>query len=75
MEELGLGKLERRVLEPLLRKYLPGRVYSLDANPLDEEHVIATNPALGVPLETLGFFAFHYTACLLYTSPSPRDRG
>ena len=62
MEELGLGKLERRVLEPLLRKYLPVRVYGLDANPLDEEHVIATNPALGVPLETLGFFAFHYTA-------------
>ena len=57
---MKLGKVSidnlRRILETV------GLRAELDANPLSEEEVVSTNPAIGVPLKTLGFFAFHYTA-------------
>ncbi|RLE78134.1 MAG: hypothetical protein DRJ56_00760 [Thermoprotei archaeon] len=64
--ELRLGKVERGVLEHRVLRHMP-----LAARPgldgasleLSGEVVVAHNPAVGVPLECLGFFAFHYAAC------------
>lgn len=57
---MKLGKVPlhdiRRILEEA------GVNFNLDANPLEKDTVISTNPAIGVPLDTLGFFAFHYSA-------------
>ncbi len=61
---LRLGKLSldelRRLVFPHLLKVEPG----LDGGVLRlrDEAVVAHAPAIGVPIETLGFFAFHYAA-------------
>ncbi len=61
---LRLGKLSleelRRLVFPHLLKVEPG----LDGGVLRlrGEAVVAHAPAIGVPIETLGFFAFHYAA-------------
>lgn len=61
---LRLGKLSleelRRLVFPNLLKAEPG----LDGGVLrlKGEAVVAHAPAIGVPIETLGFFAFHYAA-------------
>ncbi len=63
--KLGLGKLSRGDLRDLVLRHLPVAGAGLDANLLPvggDRLVITVNPALGVPVETLGFFAFHYAA-------------
>jgi len=63
---LGLGKVDVKILKEHVLRYFPKTFRpSLDGNilALSGKVVISHNPALGVPLETLGFFAFHYTAC------------
>ncbi|RLE93058.1 MAG: hydrogenase assembly protein HupF, partial [Thermoprotei archaeon] len=62
--KLGLGKLNRKTLEELVLKHLPIAVAGLDSSQLPhvEDAVISVNPAIGVPTEALGFFAFHYAA-------------
>ena len=60
---LGLGKVRKDVLERTVVKYLP-----MDESPgldggmirLSGEALISHSPSIGVPLEALGFFAFHY---------------
>ena len=62
---LGLGKVSPEVLERSVFSLLPmeaeptldGGTISLDGNA-----VIAHSPSIGVPLDALGFFAFHYAA-------------
>ena len=62
---LGLGKVSPEVLERSVFSLLP-----MDAEPtldggtisLDGKAVIAHSPSIGVPLDALGFFAFHYAA-------------
>ncbi|MEZ0345826.1 MAG: thiamine-phosphate synthase family protein [Infirmifilum sp.] len=57
---MKLGKIPLRRLKEILEK--AGVTVTLDSNPLDQDTVVSTNPAIGVPLRALGFFAFHYTA-------------
>jgi len=63
---LGLGKVSVDILKKYVLHYFP-TVHrpALDGNllTLSGDVVISHNPALGVPIETLGFFAFHYVAC------------
>ena len=61
---LGLGKLNKKSLEKLVLRHLPVLGASLDSSPLPhvEDAIISVNPAIGVPAEALGFFAFHYAA-------------
>ncbi len=64
-DELGLGKVSRDVFR---RSVLP--LIPLDSEPeldgatisLEGRTVVAHSPSIGVPLEALGFFAFHYSA-------------
>ncbi len=64
-DALGLGKVTREVFNRSVLPYIPtekeleldGATTSLSGNT-----VIAHSPSIGVPLETLGFFAFHYSA-------------
>jgi len=64
-EVLGLGKVSPEVLERSVFSLLPmeGKP-TLDGGtiPLDGKAVIAHSPSIGVPLDALGFFAFHYAA-------------
>ena len=64
-KKLDLGKVYGDTLEKAVLSCMP--IYkeaSLDANTIQTRGKIAIshNPALGLPLETLGFFAFHYAA-------------
>jgi len=62
---LGLGKVSREVLERSVFPYLPlTSTPRLDGGVLrcQGEVVIAHSPSIGLPLESLGFFAFHYAA-------------
>ena len=60
---LGLGKVSKDVLERTVVKHLP-----MDESPgldggvirLSGEALLSHSPSIGVPLESLGFFAFHY---------------
>ena len=65
IEELGLGKVTKEVFNRSVQPFLPmkGKV-ELDGTTvkLTENTVIAHSPSIGVPLEALGFFAFHYAA-------------
>ncbi len=62
---LGLGKVTREVF---MRTVLPNIPVEKDieldgaTTALTENTVIAHSPSIGVPLEALGFFAFHYSA-------------
>ena len=60
---LGLGKVSGDVLERVLG-FLPLGEVGLDANPLPplRSGVVSVNPAIGVPVDCLGFFGFHYAA-------------
>ena len=69
MEELndviGLGKVSREILERSVFPFLPLFVApELDGGTIQHQGrmVIAHSPSIGVPLEALGFFAFHYAA-------------
>jgi predicted fused transcriptional regulator/phosphomethylpyrimidine kinase/hydrogenase maturation factor len=62
---LGLGKVSREVFERSVLPYIPlDRELELDGATvsLTDRTVIAHSPSIGVPLEALGFFAFHYAA-------------
>jgi len=64
-QTLGLGKVSREVLERSVFPYLPlTSTPRLDGGVLrcQGEVVIAHSPSIGLPLESLGFFAFHYAA-------------
>jgi len=65
-----LGKVGHDVLKNIFRKL--NNEFILDSNILKwnygEDLIISTNPALGVPLETLGFFAFHYSVSNIVVS-------
>ena len=64
-DALGLGKVSREVFRRSVLPFLP-----VDGDPeldgasvrLGGQTVIAHSPSIGVPLEALGFFAFHYSA-------------
>lgn len=56
---MEVGKLSFSSLRPLLER--AGLRVELDANEVDGL-LVTTNPAIGVPDELLGFFAFHYSA-------------
>lgn len=57
---MSLGKIPLSKLLGTLREI--GVAPSLDANTVEGDLIASTNPAVGVPLEALGFFAFHYSA-------------
>jgi hydrogenase maturation factor len=62
---LGLGKVSPEVLERSVFSLLPMEAeLTLDGGTisLDGKAVIAHSPSIGVPLNALGFFAFHYAA-------------
>jgi predicted fused transcriptional regulator/phosphomethylpyrimidine kinase/hydrogenase maturation factor len=62
---LGLGKVSREVFERSVLPYIPlDKELELDGATvsLTDRTVIAHSPSIGVPLEALGFFAFHYAA-------------
>jgi len=62
---LGLGKVSTEILERSVFPHLPlVREPELDAGIIETRGtmVVAHSPSIGVPLESLGFFAFHYAA-------------
>jgi hydrogenase maturation factor len=62
---LGLGKVSREVLERSVFSHLPlAAKPQLDAGAIScgGELILAHSPSIGVPLESLGFFGFHYAA-------------
>ena len=62
---LGLGKVSREVLRRSVFPFLPlEEEPALDGGvvQLSGRTIIANAPSIGVPLESLGFFAFHYAA-------------
>lgn len=64
-QTLGLGKVSREVLERSVFPHLPlADTPRLDGGVIrcQGEVVVAHSPSIGVPLESLGFFAFHYAA-------------
>ena len=63
-DELGLGKVTKEVFRRSVQPYLPVDEVELDGATVDlsGHTVIAHSPSIGVPLEALGFFAFHYAA-------------
>ena len=63
----GGGRVTELTAKPLLRLLFP-QLPELD-QPLAGEYAIRRSTALEVP------FVAGYGVCLLYTSPSPRDRG
>jgi hydrogenase maturation factor len=62
--ELGLGKINKKIFQRIVEPYIPlekdleldGAILKLKGNT-----VIAHSPSIGVPIEALGFFAFHYS--------------
>jgi hydrogenase maturation factor len=64
-EKLGLGKVSGEILRRSVLSLMPTqRKITLDAAEvtLGERTVVAHSPSIGVPLEALGYFAFHYAA-------------
>ena len=62
---LGLGKVSREVFERSVLPFISvEKELELDGATvsLTDHTVIAHSPSIGVPLEALGFFAFHYAA-------------
>jgi hydrogenase maturation factor len=62
---LGLGKVSREVLERSVFPHLPltdGRRLDGGIVRCQGEIVVAHSPSIGVPMESLGFFGFHYAA-------------
>ena len=62
---LGLGKATREVLDRSVFPFIPAdEEPGLDGSTitLGRETVVAHSPSIGVPLDALGFFAFHYAA-------------
>ncbi len=67
---MELGKIDYKLIKDIFTKI--GSEFSLDSNFIKWEYgkdiIVSTNPALGVPLETLGFFAFHYSVSNIVAS-------
>ena len=64
-QTLGLGKVSQEVLERSVFSHLPlASKPQLDAGAIacGKELILAHSPSIGVPLESLGFFGFHYAA-------------
>ena len=64
-EFLGLGKASHEVLERSVFSMLPLEdAPGLDGGriPMTGRTVVSHSPSIGVPIEALGFFAFHYAA-------------
>ena len=64
-EKLGLGKVNTEILKRSVLSLMPTQSkINLDASEvaLQGNIVVAHSPSIGVPLEALGFFAFHYAA-------------
>jgi hydrogenase maturation factor len=63
-KKLGLGKISKKDFNRLIKPYLPIDKIELDGAtvPLTGQSIIAHSPSIGVPVEALGFFAFHYSA-------------
>jgi hydrogenase maturation factor len=64
-EVLGLGKVSPEILERSVFPFLPLlSAPELDGGTIHSQGpiVVAHSPSIGVPLEALGFFAFHYAA-------------
>ncbi len=62
---LGLGKISRKVFNRSVLPYIPiEKAIELDGatTNLSGNIVIAHAPSIGVPIEALGFFSFHYSA-------------
>lgn len=61
---LGLGKVSKSVFDRSVLPFMPIEKIELDGTTIDlsRNTVIAHSPSIGVPLEALGFFAFHYSA-------------
>ena len=62
---LGLGKVPRKVFDRSVLPFIPlDKDLELDGATvgLTDRTVIAHSPSIGVPIEALGFFAFHYAA-------------
>jgi hydrogenase maturation factor len=62
---LGLGKVSRKVFNRSVLPFIPlDKDLELDGATvgLTDRTVIAHSPSIGVPIEALGFFAFHYAA-------------
>lgn len=60
---LELGKISQEALNSFVFPHI--KLYKkpmLDANIIKQDTAISHNLAIGVPLSTLGFFAFHYAA-------------
>ncbi len=62
--ELGLGKVTKDAFRRCVLPYIPMDEVELDGATIEltDHTVIAHSPSIGVPLEALGFFAFHYAA-------------
>ena len=63
--KLGLGKVNREVFNRSVLPFIPvEKALELDGatTTLSGHTVIAHSPSIGVPIEALGFFAFHYSA-------------
>jgi predicted fused transcriptional regulator/phosphomethylpyrimidine kinase/hydrogenase maturation factor len=62
--ELGLGKVTKEVFRRSVQPYMPMDEVELDGATVEltDHTVVAHSPSIGVPLEALGFFAFHYAA-------------
>lgn len=63
-DELGLGKVSKKIFQRSVLPYINLDRVELDGATiqLTDHTVIAHSPSIGVPLEALGFFAFHYAA-------------
>lgn len=62
---LGLGKVSRKIFDRSVLPFIPlDKDLELDGATvgLTDRTVIAHSPSIGVPIEALGFFAFHYAA-------------
>lgn len=62
---LGLGKVSREVFNRSVLPFIPvEKAIELDGatTSLSGNTVIAHSPSIGVPIEALGFFSFHYSA-------------
>jgi hydrogenase maturation factor len=62
---LGLGKVSQEVMNRSVIPYLPmSETLQLDGGSFNSQGkvVVAHSPSIGVPLESLGHFAFHYAA-------------
>lgn len=63
---LGLGKVTTEIFERSVLPFIPmDKELELDGATikLTQRTVVAHSPSIGVPLDALGFFAFHYAAC------------